>query len=131
MSSYIRELQRGAARAEQARVEAEEAAARKAAAERFVPLDLRLARLLASIPDADKKAGLSLEALRHRLRGNSRPTCSSAALGLCLRRAGWTRVRSWKGDGGFSALWFHPTTCEKDDCRMLTGSSDNARDPRQ
>lgn len=108
MSSYIRELERQRALADAEAAEAAERLAKKADLERFVPLDTRLQRLLASIPDAVQRKGISLEFLRNSLRGRSRGKCQSGELGTALRKLKYHRTRAWRGNNGFSALWFPP-----------------------
>ena len=93
-----------AEREEQARIEA------KAAREKLVPLDVRLKRLLDTIPPEVRSDGISLETLRKMLRGAKGRGAHSGAIGDELRRMGWKRVRSWrKSENGFRALWFPPS----------------------
>lgn len=111
-SAYIRSLE-AMVKADQARHEerrrevarAEAAAAR----EKLIPLDARLAKLLATIPPEVQAEGLSLETLRRSLKGVGGRGAHCASLGDCLRRAGWVRERRWKaGAAGFTALWYPP-----------------------
>jgi hypothetical protein len=62
---------------EQARRDEKERMVAKAARERLVPLDERLARLLGTIPLDVQREGLSLPALQVSLRGRSRVTRGS------------------------------------------------------
>lgn len=109
MSAYIRDLQGRQARLEEERAAAEQAATAKARAERLIPLDVRLSRLLASIPEDIQSEGLSLEHLRDRLRGRSGGKAHSGELGTALRRLKFTRKRQWAAGTGFKALWYPPT----------------------
>lgn len=109
MSAYIASLKAQAAaqeqRAEERRAE-HNRVARDEARERLTPLQDRLDRLLETIPTELLAQGVSLNSLRSSLRGRSRPTCSSAELGVALRKAGFTRVRNWRGGpNGFPAVW--------------------------
>ena len=78
--------------------------------ERFAPLQDRLARLLASIPDNVQREGLSLIALQASLKGRWRGNCHPGELGAALRRAGFVRRRCWSDVDGFRALWFPLTS---------------------
>ena len=81
----------------------------RAAREKLVPLDLRLRRLLDTIPPEVWRDGIALETLRKMLRGAKGRGARSGAVGDELRRMGWKRVRSWrKSENGFRALWFPP-----------------------
>ncbi|MEF8699334.1 MAG: hypothetical protein V5B33_08420 [Candidatus Accumulibacter sp. UW20] len=78
--------------------------------ERLTPLDQRLAKLLAEIPNDLKTAGLSLEALRVQLAGRYSQTARASDVAAALRKLGWRRTRCWRGDEspeGFRATW-HP-----------------------
>jgi hypothetical protein len=115
MSAYVNSLntliereraQRQAQRDEEARADAD------AAREKFVPLDTRLARLLATIPPEVQAEGLAILDLQGRLRarGKGHYVCSISELGPALRRLGWRRVRSWSnGPEGSRTFWFPPT----------------------
>lgn len=113
MSHYVKMLKEGA-QADRARqtVEAEvnRIAEASASRDRLVPLDVRLGRLLATIPPEVQHDGLSLLSLVTMLKGRRGGTCHTGELGRALRRMGWTRVRCWRGgeDGGFAALWHPP-----------------------
>ena len=91
-------------------IELKRAAKATAARDRLVALDVRLTRLLATIPADVQRDGLSLPTLRTMLRGRRGGGCQSGELGLALRRLGWTRTRCWRDgdDVGFSALWYPP-----------------------
>ncbi len=117
MSHYIKTLKaHDAARQEhdQARytrqLEAAQAAEITAARDRLVPLDVRLARLLATVPAEVQREGLSLPTLQTMLKGRRRGGCHPGELGTALRRLGWSRRRCWRGDGdgGFAARWHPP-----------------------
>lgn len=90
---------------------AEQAAQHTKWRERLTPLDQRLAKLLAEIPDAIKVGGLPLEALRGQLAGRYSQTARAADVAAALRKLGWTRTRCWRGDEspeGFRARWLPP-----------------------
>jgi hypothetical protein len=109
MSSYIAQLERYRAQrdAEQAQHEKEKrAAANVAARERLTPLEERLARMLATIPVAVQREGLSLPALQDSLRGRWRGNCHPGELGAALRKLGYKRERGWGGGAVFRALWY-------------------------
>lgn len=118
MPAYVRDLKRSAeterARQEQDREEKARAAV-EAARQKLIPLDVRLARLLAEIPREMQAAeGLSLETIRRRLRGVSGRGAQAGQVGEALRRLGYVRVRCWRGGrqragtGAFRALWYPP-----------------------
>jgi hypothetical protein len=92
-----------------ARREEMERAAAQAGRDRMVPLEVRLARLLATIPPAVQAEGLSLLALQAQLRprGRGHSRCHIGELGDACRRNGLVRRRRWRADaGGFRALWY-------------------------
>jgi hypothetical protein len=117
MSAYVQNLQRSAegerVRQQEAREEKALEAA-QAARQRLIPLDVRLAKLLAEIPLEVQAEGLSLETIRRRLRGVSGRGAQAGQVGEALRRLGYTRERCWRGGrqragtGAFSALWYPP-----------------------
>jgi len=73
-------------------------------------LDVRLKRLLDTIPLEVQTDGISLEALRKMLRGAKGRGCHCGAIGDELRRMGWRRERNWKkSENGFRAFWFPPS----------------------
>ena len=75
--------------------------------ERLTPLEDRLAKLLATIPQELKSQGLSLPALRTMLAGKWRGKCHPGELGIALRRLGYERRRNWAvRTQSFSALWY-------------------------
>ncbi len=88
--------------------EARQAAEVTAARDRLVPLDVRLSRLLATIPREVQVEGLSLPTLQAMLKGRRRGSCHQGELGSALRRLGFERRRHWRGDaaGGFAARWY-------------------------
>ncbi|PPD46055.1 MAG: hypothetical protein CTY15_01305 [Methylocystis sp.] len=118
MSAYVQTLQRSAeaerARHEDAREEKARAAA-QAARQRLIPLDVRLAKLLAEIPFEVQGEGLSLETIRRRLRGVGGRGAQAGQVADALRRMSYTRSRCWRGGrqrastGAFSALWYPPS----------------------
>lgn len=106
---YIQELERKSAIAqakwaEQERAKQEQAG--QAAREKLTPLETRVSKLLATIPDAVQKEGLSLASLRAQLRGRWRGNCHPGELGVALRKLGFERKRQWHGAAGFGALWY-------------------------
>ena len=109
MGAYIRQLQAVVDVEEATRVK-ERAASLEAARERLSPLDDRLRRILASIPDELQREGLSLAELRKSLRGRWRGSCHPGELGASLRRGGFVRRRSWHAGEGFSARWYPVAT---------------------
>ena len=114
MSHYIKTLNHGL-RADQARqvaaVEVNRIAEATSARDRLVPLDVRLRRLLATVPAEVQREGLSLPTLVTSLKGRRGGTCHTGELGKALRQLGWTRTRCWRGGeaGGFSARWYPPS----------------------
>ena len=107
MSAYVKSLQAAVA-ADHAQYEEERQKDVKAARDRLTPLEDRLARLLATIPEEVQGEGLSLSSLQASLRGRCRGSCHPGELGMALRKLGYERQRKWTGSGGFSALWFPP-----------------------
>jgi hypothetical protein len=72
----------------------------------LTPLEDRVKKILADIPDEIKRSGLSLNALQKMLSGRWRGHCHPGELGQALRKLGYVRVRHWSGDkSGFVALW--------------------------
>ena len=100
-AEFEREAMENAAAEEKVRLARQSEEARH----RLTPLQDRLARLLATIPDEMKKQGLSLPVLQASLRGRSRGLCHPGELGDALRRLGFRRVRSWQNNAGFQAVW--------------------------
>jgi hypothetical protein len=81
-----------------------------AAREKLIPLEDRLAKLLAIIPPEVQGEGLFLETLRRSLKGGRGRGAHRASLGDHLRRAGYVRERRWRaGVSGFRALWYPPS----------------------
>lgn len=110
MSAYVKQLQAGVERrnAEQQKIRDEQAHAEaQAAREKLVSLEVRLSRLLATIPREVQEEGLSLMALQTQLRarGRGHSRCHVGELGDALRRLGFVRERRWHGEGGFKAVW--------------------------
>ncbi len=74
--------------------------------ERLTPLEDRVRKLLAEMPDEVKAEGLSLDALRRLLAGKWRGNCHPGELGAALRNLGYVRHRDWSDvEGGFRAKW--------------------------
>ncbi len=106
MSAYIAALNREWAAEQARRAEEERLGKETAARERIAPLDERLKRLLASIPEDQKVGGLSLPELQAGLRGRRRGNPHPGDLAAALRRLGYRRERRWRGDAiGFRAFW--------------------------
>lgn len=77
--------------------------------ERMTPLEMRLSKLLTTIPSEIQCQGLSLATLRSMLSGKWRGKCHPGELGQALRKLGYQRSRNWaKATASFSALWFPP-----------------------
>lgn len=76
--------------------------------DRLTPLELRLTRLLATIPQNLQREGLSLPALQTALRGRWRGNCHPGELGAALRKLGFRRHRSWQESSGFRSVWRRP-----------------------
>lgn len=107
MSAYIANLKRSVSEDESDRA-ADTRREAELARERLTPLELRLSRLLSTIPPEVQREGLSLTSLQVSLRGRWRGNCHPGELGSALRRIGYTRHRRWHDRGGFRALWFPP-----------------------
>lgn len=76
-------------------------------AERLTPLEQRLKKLLAEMPEETLAQGLSLDSLRRLLAGKWRGNCHPGELGAALRKLQFIRRRSWSDDeGGFRAKWY-------------------------
>lgn len=75
--------------------------------ERLTPLEQRLKKLLAEMPEQTLAQGLSLDSLRRLLAGKWRGNCHPGELGAALRKLQFIRRRSWSDDeGGFRAKWY-------------------------
>ena len=75
----------------------------------MTPLDQRLKILLDDMPELIKTSGVSLPALQQMLKGRWRGNAHPGELGAALRKLGYLRTRSWRGDEvAFVALWRHP-----------------------
>jgi hypothetical protein len=105
MSAYIAQLNAAVERDRAQRAERERANV-QATRERLTPLEERLSRLLATIPAAIQKEGLSLSSLQASLRGRWRGNCHPGELGMALRKLGFKRERRWHDEGGFQAVWY-------------------------
>lgn len=108
MSAYIKGVQARLAAAHEAQHAEQERAAEQAAREKLVPLQVRVARLIETIPPAVQAEGLSLLALQAQLRarGRGHSRCHVGELGDALRKLGFTRERRWSGGvDGFQAVW--------------------------
>lgn len=78
--------------------------------QRVAPLETRLARLLSTMTEVERREGLSIAELQPRLMGRHRGHARSGDIGMAFRKLGYSRVRSWKrdaaGGAGFRALWY-------------------------
>lgn len=108
MTAYIASL-RARVLANEAQHAEQERANLQAARERLTPLEVRLGRLMATIPDAVQREGLSLPSLQAGLRGRWRGNVHPGELGEALRKLGFVRRRQWRGAAGFCALWYPGT----------------------
>ena len=76
-------------------------------AERLTPLEQRLKKLLAEMPEETLAEGVSLDSLRRLLAGKWRGNCHPGELGAALRKLQFIRRRTWSDvDGGFRAKWY-------------------------
>lgn len=72
------------------------------------PMHERVAAVLKRLTPEELTAGIRLEWLCEQLAGKYRGHAQPKAVGAALRRLGFRRVRSWRGDDiGFRATW-HP-----------------------
>jgi hypothetical protein len=79
--------------------------------ERLTPLEDRLAKLLASMPNEIKSKGLSLPSIRKLLAVKWRGKCHPGELGEAIRRQCYERRRNWSScSQTFSALWYPMST---------------------
>ena len=92
MTAYIERLQELAAEDETARSKQKRAEA-EAVRDRLTPLEIRLKRLLAKIPEEVQREGLSLRALQAQLKGRWRGNVHPGELGAALRKLGYIRRR--------------------------------------
>lgn len=123
MSAYLAGLA-VAVEAEHAQEAERQRGLEAAARERLTPLEVRLARLLTSIPIEVQHEGLSLAQLQTSLRGRWRGHCHPGELGEALRKLGFVRDRRWRAGEGFRAYW----SLAREDRAPGAGSSfDNAR----
>lgn len=104
MAAYLKALQADVDELERARLKRREVEA-QSARERFTPLEDRLARLLASIPEEVQRGGMSLQWLQSSLRGRWRGNCHPGELGRALRKLGYERRRTWRANGSSPATW--------------------------
>lgn len=104
MTAYIRKLQAATAIDDAQAAEARHAKIAETRT-RLTPLEDRLARLLSTIPEQIQREGLSLPAIQAGLQGRWRGNCHPGELGSALRRLGFVRVRNWRGDSGYRAVW--------------------------
>ena len=75
--------------------------------ERLTPLEVRLTKLLSTIPEEIAEQGFALNDLRRLLSGKWRGNCHPGELGAALRKLGYERRRNWSdGANSFNALWY-------------------------
>jgi hypothetical protein len=110
MSAYIKQLEAYCAQRKAEEERAREQKARtelEAARHRLTPIEDRLARVLATIPERVQRQGLSLRSLQKTLRGRHRGHGHPGEIGAALRKLGFKRDRRWRRDeDGFRALWY-------------------------
>ncbi len=104
MVAYLKALNAELDEERRQRLEQQEAVS-KAARERFTPLEHRLARLLATIPEEVQREGISLAVLQASLKGRWRGNCHPGELGAALRKLGFERRRNWCHQGVSPAKW--------------------------
>lgn len=74
---------------------------------RLTPLEHRLKKLLADMPQETLAQGLALDSLRRLLAGKWRGNCHPGELGEALRKLHFVRRRSWSGiEQGFKSRWY-------------------------
>jgi hypothetical protein len=89
------------------KLQAEKQQAKARWEERLTPLEERLQKLLAGLPEEMVAKGLSLNSIRRLLAGKWRGNCHPGELGVALRKLGYVRHRDWSDtEGGFRAKWF-------------------------
>jgi hypothetical protein len=92
---------------QQAKIQAVNQRANAQWSERLTPLEQRLKKLLAEMPEETLAQGISLDSLRRLLAGKWRGNCHPGELGEALRKLHFIRRRSWSDDeGGFRAKWY-------------------------
>lgn len=80
--------------------------------DRYEPMEVRLAKKLAVIPEDVRRNGLSMEYLCSLVMGQ-RGRGSYAHVAQALRRLGWYRLRNWsRSADGFRAYWYPPENIE-------------------
>jgi hypothetical protein len=93
-----------------ARLSSQARAEAQAARERLVPLDVRLKRLLDTIPPEVQTMGFLWKSSERCFVPRKGAGGHCGAIGGELRRMGWRRIRSWKKtENGFRAFWFPPS----------------------
>jgi len=74
------------------------------------PLEDRLKRLIASIPESEQNKPRPLDWFRTRLRGVEGRGAHAGQLADVMRSIGWKRKRAWsERESGFNSLWYPPT----------------------
>jgi len=106
MCTYI-ELVKSMSAAQEAETAELKHAEASAWRERMTPLEVRVSKLLTTVPEEIKSQGLSIPTLRNMLAGKWRGKCHPGELGQALRKLGYQRRRNWsEATSSFSALWF-------------------------
>ena len=105
MTAYIKSLNVLVAQ-QNARFTEQKTQLTNSARDRQTPLEVRVARLLKTIPLELQREGLSLTSLQAGLRGRWGGSCHPGELGSALRKLSFQRRRQWRGDAGFQARWF-------------------------
>ncbi len=105
MVCYLEQVQAESDRVKTVR-EAESRTSRSEWTDRLTPLEDRLKRLLADMPEEVTVQGLSLDAIRRLLAGKWRGNCHPGELGAAFRKLGYVRHRDWSDiEGGFRSKW--------------------------
>jgi hypothetical protein len=110
MSAYIEQLKLRTQQSKTERAAAKAAAEAEKTKERLVPLEVRVLRLLAELPDDQKLAGLSMGLIRPLLRGRRRGNAPPGHIGTALTKLGWVRYRHQSRNGPTFVRWFPPGT---------------------
>ena len=105
MTAYIKSLNVLVAQ-QNARFTEQKTQLTNSARDRQTPLEVRVARLLKTIPMELQREGLSLASLQAGLRGRWRGRSHPGEIGTALRKLGFQRRRQWRGKASFQALWF-------------------------
>jgi hypothetical protein len=110
MSAYIEQLKLRTQQSKTERAAAKAAAEAEKTKERLVPLEVRVLRLLAELPDDQKVAGLSMGLIRPLLRGRRRGNAPPGHIGTALTKLGWVKYRHNPRHRPTYVLWYPPGT---------------------